>query len=53
MTAAVAGDAAFVKLLIDAGANVAARDTKGRTAVFYAGATQRPSTDEILGLLAR
>jgi ankyrin repeat protein len=53
MIAAVAGDIEFVTLLVDAGANVSARDSKGRTAVFYARASHQPSAPEIVALLSR
>lgn len=52
MIAAVSGDVPFVKLLLAAGAKVAARDSKGRTALYYARKSQRPSRTEIVVLLS-
>ena len=51
MIATAAGDAVFVKLLIDAGANVAATDSNGHNALWYARQVRTPSEREIVALL--
>lgn len=53
MIAAVAGDTAFVKLLMDGGANINARDTNGHDARYYAKESATPGGDEIVALLSR
>ena len=53
MIATVAGDRAFVKLLIAAGADVTAEDTKGGTALYYGQNSGLPSRSEIVALLSR
>jgi ankyrin repeat protein len=52
-TAALAGNAEAVKLLIDAGANVNAEDVRGMTPLMWAVSTDRPNVSIVRMLIAK